>query len=47
MASKTFEESNGDFDPVENLIKLFDETDDTALKVEICSILLQYLYPVA
>lgn len=32
------------FNPVEELITLFNKTDDDSLKVEICSILMEYIY---
>ena len=42
---KTIEEVLGDFNPVEELIKLFDKTDDVSLRIEICVTLLKYIYP--
>ncbi len=37
-------ENKQNFNPVDELITLFNKTDDDRLKVEICSILMEYIY---
>lgn len=44
LENKTFEELLGDFNPVEELVKLYYQTDDKRIKLDICTELMKYNY---
>lgn len=44
LENKTFEEMLGDFNPIEELINLFNQTDDERIKADICIELMKYNY---